>query len=50
MVDPEVKLLAGEAVAVLLDVGPGYDGHLLTGDGTGCRTDREMHRSKRMNH
>lgn len=41
MVDPEVKLLAGEAVAVLFDVGPGYDGHLLAGDGASCRTDRQ---------
>lgn len=29
MVNPEVELLAGEAVAMLLDVGLGYDGHLL---------------------
>lgn len=43
--DPEVKLLAGEAVTVLLDVGPGYDGHLLPGDGAGCRTNRQTHRS-----
>lgn len=46
MVDPEVKLLAGEAVAVLFDVGLGYDGHLLAGDGASCRTDRQTDRSK----
>lgn len=47
MVDPEVKLLTGEAVAVLLDVGPGYDGHLLPRDGAGCRTDTQTHRNKK---
>lgn len=30
VVESEVELLAGKAVSVLLDVGPGYDGHLLT--------------------
>lgn len=37
VVKPEVELLTGEAVAVLLDVGPRYDGHLLARDGPGCR-------------
>ena len=31
----EVELLTGEAVAVLLDVAPGHDGHLLAGNGPG---------------
>lgn len=37
VVQPEVELLTGEAVAVLLDVGPRYDGHLLAWDGPSCR-------------
>lgn len=32
MVKSEVELLAREAVAVLLNVGPGYDWHLFAGD------------------
>lgn len=40
VVDPEVKLLAGKAVTVLLNVGLGYDGHLLPRDGAGYKTDR----------
>lgn len=36
VVESEVELLEGEAVAVLLDVGPGDDGHLLPRDGSGC--------------
>lgn len=46
MVEPEVELLTGEAVAVLFDVGPGDDGHLLPGDGAGCRTDRQEQKTE----
>lgn len=51
VVNPEVKLFTGKAVTVLLNVGPGYDRHLLPRDGASCRRDRETHkhRSKKMN-
>lgn len=43
MVESEVELLTREAVTVLLDVGPRYDGHLLARDGAGCETQRNTH-------
>ena len=36
VMEPEVELFTGETVSVLFDVGPRYDGHLLTGDGASC--------------
>lgn len=42
VVKPEVELLTGEAVSVLLNVGPGYDGHLLAWDGPGWWEDRQI--------
>lgn len=37
VVESEIKLLTGETVSVLLDVGPRYDGHFLTRDGSSCQ-------------
>lgn len=45
MVESEVELLTREAVTVLLDVGPRYDGHLLARDGAGCEKQRKHTRT-----
>lgn len=45
MVESEVELLTREAVTVLFDVGPRYDGHLLARDGAGCKKQRKHTRT-----
>lgn len=42
VVKSEVKLFTGEAVSVLLDIGPGYDGHLFAWDGTSCEKEKTV--------